>query len=90
MKIAQGVCPCGAPQWGIYIPHFDQISVKISVLGVLYPNRCTDGGEIWHGAMPNFTSSVQRVAPAGRKSSNRPLSKLNTGAALLRFVQCCR
>jgi len=29
--------------WGIYIPRFDQISVKISVLGVLYPNRCTDG-----------------------------------------------
>ena len=37
------------PLWGIYIPHFDQISVKISVLGVLYPNRCTDGGEIWQG-----------------------------------------
>jgi len=28
---------------GVYIPHFDQITVKISVLGVLYPNRCTDG-----------------------------------------------
>jgi len=24
------------PLWGVYIPHFDQISVKISVLGVLY------------------------------------------------------
>jgi len=35
----------------VYIPHFDQISVKISVSGVLNPNRCTDGGEmieIWH------------------------------------------
>jgi len=21
----------------------------MSVLGVLYPYRCTDGGEIWHG-----------------------------------------
>jgi len=31
----------------VYIPHFDQISVKVSVLGVLYPYRCTDGGEIW-------------------------------------------
>jgi len=40
----------GTPLWGIYIPHFDQISVKISVFGVLCPNRCTDGGEIWHGA----------------------------------------
>jgi len=29
--------------WGVYIPHFDQISAKISVLGVLYPYRCTDG-----------------------------------------------
>jgi len=28
---------------GVYIPHFDQISLKISVLGVLYPYRCTDG-----------------------------------------------
>jgi len=35
-----------APLRGVYIPHFDQISVKISVLGVLYPYRCTDGGEI--------------------------------------------
>jgi len=35
--------------WGIYIPHFDQISVKISVLELLYANRCTDWGEIWHG-----------------------------------------
>jgi len=34
---------------GVYIPHFDQISVKISILGILYPYRCTDGGEIWHG-----------------------------------------
>jgi len=42
MKIAHGVR-------GVYIPHFDQISVKLSVLGVLYPNRGTNGGEIWHG-----------------------------------------
>ena len=33
----------GMPLRGVYIPHFDQISVKISVLGVLYPNHCTDG-----------------------------------------------
>jgi len=31
------------PLWGDYIPHFDQISVKTSVMGVLYPNRCTNG-----------------------------------------------
>jgi len=37
------------PLRGVYIPHFDQISAKISVLGVLCPYRCTDGGEIWHG-----------------------------------------
>jgi len=37
--------------WAAYIPHFDQISVKISVLGILYPYRCTDGGEIWHAKL---------------------------------------
>jgi len=31
------------PLRGIYIPHFDQISVKISVLGVLYLYCCTSG-----------------------------------------------
>jgi len=36
----------GTPPWGVYIPHFDEVSAKISVLGVLYPNHCTDGGEI--------------------------------------------
>jgi len=34
---------------GVYGYIRDEISVKISVLGVLYPWRCTDGGEIWHG-----------------------------------------
>ena len=42
-------CARDTPLWGIYIPHFDQISVKISVLGLLYPNRCTDWGEVWRG-----------------------------------------
>jgi len=90
VKIAQGIRPLR----GIYIPHFDQISVKISVLGVLYPYRCTDGGEIWHGGGPLVLSSmwhgggelrsptpcqisppsVQRVAPAGRKTS-KPASE---------------
>ena len=26
-----------------------QVSLKISVLAILYPYRCTDGGEMWHG-----------------------------------------
>jgi len=29
-------------------------------------------GEIWHGGVPNFTPSVQRVAPVGRKTSKSP------------------
>jgi len=37
------------PLRGVYIPHCDQISVKISVLGVLCPNCCTDWGEVWRG-----------------------------------------
>ena len=47
---------------GVHVPHFDQISVKISVLGVLCPNRCTDEGEIWHG---RGASSVPNVTPIG-------------------------
>jgi len=78
----------GTPLRGVYIPHFDQISVKISVLGVLYRKRCTDGMKFGTSSVPNFTPSVQRVAPAGRKPQNRPMSKLNTGA--LRFAQCCQ
>jgi len=74
MKIAQG------------IPHFDQIAVKISVLGVLYSNRCTDGGEIWQGEDLRSPPSCQ-ISPPSAQNQNRPLSKLNTGA--LRFSQCC-
>ena len=36
--------------------------------------------------MPNLIPSVQRVAPAGRKPQNRPLSKLNTGTFALRAM----
>ena len=48
------------PLQGVYSPHFGQILIKISVLGVLYPYLCTDGGEIWHegadcSSVPNFT-----------------------------------
>jgi len=41
------------PLRGVYIPHFHEISVKKLVLGVMYPYRYTDGGEIWHGGQ-NF------------------------------------
>jgi len=57
------------PLQGVYIPHFDQVSVKISVLGLLYPNRCTDWGEIWHGVHPRQTDSratVYRASIASR------------------------
>jgi len=48
MKIAQGT---DMPLRGVYILNFGEISVKIPVLGVLYPYRCTDWGEIWHGGV---------------------------------------
>jgi len=55
---------------GVYIPHFGQIWVKISILGLLHPCRCTDGGEIWHGPPCQISSpSVQCVAPVWRKTS---------------------
>jgi len=79
------------PLWGVYIPHFDQISVKISVLGVLFPYCCTDGGEIWHGGgdlwfllRAKFHPHRCNVSPLwGKKLQNRPLSKLNTGMLFL-------
>jgi len=56
------------PLWGVYIPHFDQISVKISVLWVLYPNHCNDGGEIWHPSTPNFTPIGATCCPCRAKN----------------------
>jgi len=88
------------PLRGVSIPRFDQISVKISVLGLLYPNSCTDWGEIWHGGghppVPSppllrakFHHNRCNVSPLrGEKPQNRPLSKLNTGR--LCFAQCRR
>jgi len=55
---------------------------------VVAPMGVKFGMEEQSSSMPNFTPSVQRVAPAGRKTQNRPLSKLDTGS--LRFAQCCR
>ena len=55
----------------------------MSILGVLHPCRCTDGGEIWH--VPNFAPHRCNVSPLrGEKPQIRPLSKLNTG----RFALC--
>ena len=49
---------------GVYIPNFDQISVKISVLGVLYPYCCTDVGEIWHGGGDRRKTGVPPICHA--------------------------
>ena len=50
------------PLWGVYIPHFDQISVKISVLGsctlIVAPMGVKFGmeeGPSVPSSMPNFT-----------------------------------
>ena len=51
------------PLRGVYIPHFGQISVKISVLRVLYPYRCTDGGEIWHGGGDHHRCNDKGIGP---------------------------
>ena len=61
------------PLQGVYIPHFGQILVKISLLGVLYPYLFHRWGEIWHGggdrsSVPNFTPigakiRVYRIGP---------------------------
>jgi len=76
------------PLWAVYIPHFDQISVKISVLRLLFPNRCTDWGEIWRGGgdlYAKFHPNRCSVSPLrAEKPQNRPLSKLNTGACASR------
>ena len=84
------------PLRGVYIPHFGQIWVKISILGVLHPCRWIDGGEIWHGGgdLPfgpllhaKFHPHRCNVSPLrGEKPQNRPLSKLNTGRFALRAM----
>jgi len=75
----------------VYIPHFGQISVKFSVLRVLYPYRCTDGGEIWHGGgdllRAKFHPHRYNVSPLwGENPQNRPLNKLNNRRFALRAM----
>ena len=65
------------PLWGIYIPHFDQMSVKISVWGshtLIVAQTGVKFGMEEGTSVPNFTPSVQRVALQGEKPQNRPLS----------------
>jgi len=70
------------PLRGVYIPHFDQISVKISVLGsytlivapiYMVKFGAEDGTEdpLLHAKFPRqiASPSVQRVGDAGRKTS---------------------
>jgi len=89
-------CVRDTPLPGIYIPKFCKNFSKIFSFGVLYPYRCTDGGEIWLGGVdlwftpPSQISHplVQRVTHAWQKPQNRTLSNLCTGA--LRCVQRCQ
>ena len=55
-------CARDTPLRGVYIPHFNQISVKTSVLGVLYPSRM---GLIWHrgGALCQISPYRCNVSP---------------------------
>jgi len=83
----------------VYILKFGKISAKLSVLGVLYPYCCTDGGEIWQGRVDQgwhlVPSSVPHFTPVGamccscraKKPQNQPLSNLNTRT--LHCMQCC-
>ena len=79
------------PLRGVYIPHFGQIWVKISVFGVLQPCRCTDGGDIWYGGgttSPCQISppSVQRVDSVGRKTSKWASEKIKYRRLALRAM----
>jgi len=68
------------PLRGVYIPHFDQISVKISVSGVLYPYRCTDG--VKFGTKEGSSLSTHRAEFHSHRRN------LTTGA--FRCAPCCR
>ena len=77
------------PLRGVYIPHFDQISLKISVLGPNTQTVAAIGVKLGALLHAKFHPSRCNVSPLrGEKPQNRPLSKLNSGA--LHFVQCCR
>jgi len=57
------------PLWGVYIPHFDQISVNISDLGsytlIVAPKGVKFGME---EGMPNFTPIGATCRPCGARN----------------------
>jgi len=75
------------PLWGVYIPHFDQISVKISVLesytltvalmGVKFGTEERTFGPLLRAKFHPHRCNVLPLR--GEKPQNRLLSKLNTG-----------
>jgi len=55
--------------------------------GVLYPNRCTDGREIWSPPPCQISPpSVQRVAPAGRQTSKSASEQIKYRRLALRSM----
>ena len=72
MKIAQGIRPCGAFFFFfVLFPHFDQISVKISVLGVLYPYR----DETWQGGGDQQSQPIDGSPFGCNRSSSQLLAE---------------
>ena len=73
------------PLRGVYIPHFGQIWVKISILGsytlVVAPMGVKFGTELLRAKFRCIVSPLR-----GEKPQNRPLSKLNTGRFALRAM----
>jgi len=82
--------------WVVYIPHFDQISVKFQFLGSYTLTVAPMGVKFGTEDETLIPSSVRNFIPIGatcrpcgaKKPQNRPLSKLNSGT--LHFAQCCR
>jgi len=82
------------PLWGVYIPHFDQISVKVSVLGsyavIVAPMEVKFGtvegtfGPLLHTKFYLHRCNVFSLR--GEKFQNRPLSNLNNRRFALRAM----
>jgi len=77
------------PLRGVYISHFDQISlIKFQFWGSYTIIVAAMGWNlVWRGTPPPCQispPSVQHVAPVGRKPQNRPLNNLNNR----RFALC--
>jgi len=85
LKISWKSCKVYAPAGHLYseiLLKFGKISLKFSVLWVLYPDHCTVGSEIWHGVLhAKFHPHRYNKSPLqGKKPQNHPLSNWNTGA----------